>query len=77
MGLICRLRPPIRRVRHDDHISQDHDSRKQLLPVSLCSSSRLLVQAHVPEDGPQREVVGRFERSGQDERQPQDEQRSL
>src|SRR5438270_11997106 len=38
-----------------------------------CVSEHLLFQAHMSEDGPQCEVVGRFEHSGQDERQPNDE----
>ena len=42
-----------------------------------CVSEPLLFQAHMSEDGPQCEVVGRFEHSGQDERQPNDEQGSL
>src|ERR1700730_11899719 len=42
-----------------------------------CVSETFLLQAHMPEDGPQREVVGGFERSGQDERQPNDEQGAL
>ena len=36
-----------------------------------------LRQVDTPEDGPEREVVGRFERSRQDERQPEDKQRTL
>src|SRR5258708_32502811 len=34
-------------------------------------------QTHAPEDGPQREVVSRFEHSCQDERQSEDEQGTL
>src|SRR5215472_757243 len=41
------------------------------------SSWRLLLQVYLPEDGPQREIVGRFERSRQDERQPEHEQGTL
>src|SRR6266566_9984302 len=43
----------------------------------LLSSRRFLLQAHLPKDGPQREIIGGFECPRQDEGQSDDEQWAL
>src|SRR5438034_9412203 len=51
--------------------------RDTMRRICTSSSSCLFVQAHMPKDEPQREVVSCFECSSQDEGQPKDEQRPL